>query len=137
MKKLASGLFLLCSVLLVFGFSFSQGVITGLIIDAKDLSFIPSSSPKILDEDGREIYGSAYISKEWVEKQGMVGYAKSIEEAKANTRVSGNPYIVKAIKATGPNSKDLILSNAEAQRIRDLAKNLNFLDRAKVMIVVP
>ena len=137
MKKMLSGLFLFCSVLLVFSFSFSQGVITGLIIDAKDLSFIPSSSPKILDEDGREIYGSAYLNKEWVEKQGIVGYAKSVEEAQANTRVSGNPYIVKAIKVTGPNSKDLIISNVEARKIRDFSKTLNFLDHAKVMIIVP
>jgi hypothetical protein len=115
----------------------SQGVYTGLIVDARNLSFTPSASPKILDEDGREVYGSAYLDKEWVEKHGVVGYAKSLTEGKANSRVAGNPYVVKAIKVTGPNSKDLIVSNADAQKIRELTKHLSFLDHAKVVIVVP
>ena len=68
----------LCSISL----SFSQTVYTGLIFDAGNSSFTPSASPKILDEDGREVYGSAYVDKGWVEKQGIVGYAKSLEEAR-------------------------------------------------------
>ena len=119
------------------GVLYSQTVYTGLIFDAKSLSFIPSASVKILDEDGREVYGSAYVSKEWAEKEGIVGYAKSLEDAKANQRVSGNPLIIKATKCTGPNSKDLVISNEDARKIRDLSKNINFLDKAKVMVVVP
>jgi len=88
-----------------FGLSFTQSVYTGLIFDAQKLSFIPSASPKILDEDGREIYGSAYVGKEWVEKQGIVGYAKSLDEAKANQRVAGNPLVIKAMKVTGPTTE--------------------------------
>ncbi len=124
-------------LLLVFSLAFSQGVVTGLIIDAKDLSFNPTASPKVLDEDGREVFGSAYVDKQWVEKQGIVGYAQSLEDAKDNPRVAGNPVVVKALKVTGPNNKDLILSAEDARKIRDLAKNLNFLDHAKVMIIVP
>jgi len=119
------------------GLVFPQSVYTGLIFDAQHLSFIPSASPKILDEDGREVYGSAYVDKEWVEKQGIAGYAKSLEEAKANQRVSGNPLVINAIKVTGANNRDLIISNEDARKIRKLAKNINFLDRAKVIIVVP
>lgn len=123
--------------LLICGLAFSQGVVTGLIIDAQNLPFIPSLTPKVLDEEGREIYGSAYVSREWTEKQGMVGYAKSLEEARANPRVSGNPLVVKAIQVSGPNNRDLILSNEDARKIRQLSQNLNFLDHAKVMIIVP
>jgi len=137
MKKAIGALFLLGMTFLIIGPALAQGVYTGLIIDAKDLSFIPSASPKILDEDGREIYGSAFLNKEWVEKHGVVGYAKSLTEAKLNSRVAGNPYVAKAIKVTGPNSKDLIVSNADAREIRELTKHLNFLDHAKVVIVVP
>jgi hypothetical protein len=122
---------------LFISMTLAQGVYTGLIIDARDLSFNPSASPKILDEDGREIYGSAFFDKEWVEKHGVVGYAKSLTEAKVNSRVADHPYVVKAIKVTGPNNKDLILSQTDTQKIRELAKNLNFLDQAKVLIIVP
>jgi len=124
-------------MLISSGALYSQTVYSGLIFDARNSSFIPSASVKILDEDGREVYGSAYVSKEWAEKQGIVGYAKTLEDAKANQRVAGNPMVIKAMKATGPNSKDLVISNEDARKIRDLSKNLNFLDKAKVMVVVP
>jgi hypothetical protein len=137
MKKAMSGLSIMGMIFFTIGLALAQSVYTGLIIDASDLSFIPSASPKIFDEEGREIYGSAYLDKEWVEKHGIVGYAKSLKEGKANARVTGNPYIIKAIKVTGPNSKDLIISNTDAGKVRELAKHLNFLDQAKVVIVVP
>ena len=124
-------------MLISSGALYSQAVHTGLIFDARSSSFLPSASVKILDEDGREVYGSAYVSKEWAEKQGIVGYAKTLEDAKANQRVAGNPMVIKAMKATGPNGKDLVISNEDARKIRDLSKNLNFLDKAKVMVVVP
>ena len=137
MKKAMGGLSFMGMTFLAIGLALAQGVYTGLIVDASDLSFTPSASPKILDEEGREIYGSGYLEKEWVEEHGVVGYAKSLAEGKTNARVAGNPYIIKAIKVTGPNSKDLIISNADAGKIRELTKHLNFLDRAKVVIVVP
>lgn len=137
MKKTIAVLSVFGSVFLSSGLVFPQNVYTGLIFDAQHLSFIPSASPKILDEDGREVYGSAYVDKEWVEKQGIAGYAKSLEEAKANQRVSGNPLVINAMKVTGANNRDLIISNEDARKIRELAKNINFLDRAKVIIVVP
>ncbi len=137
MKKTIAVLSVFGSVFLSSGLVFPQSVYTGLIFDAQHLSFIPSASPKILDEDGREVYGSAYVDKEWVEKQGIAGYAKSLEEAKANQRVSGNPLVINAMKVTGANNRDLIISNEDARKIRELAKNINFLDRAKVIIVVP
>ena len=124
-------------MLISAGALYSQTVYTGLIFDAQSSSFIPSASVKILDEDGREVYGSAYVSKEWAEKQGIVGYAKTVDDAKANQRVAGTPLVIKAMKATGPNNKDLVISNEDARKIRDLSKNLNFLDKAKVMVVVP
>ena len=124
-------------MLISSGALYSQTVYTGLIFDAQSSSFIPSASVKILDEDGREVYGSAYVSKEWAEEQGIVGYAKTVDDAKANQRVSGTPLVIKAMKATGPNNKDLVISNEDARKVRDLSKNINFLDKAKVMVVVP
>jgi len=119
------------------GVLLSQTVYTGLIFDARGSSFVPSASVKIQDEDGREVYGSAYVSKEWAEKQGIVGYAKTLDDARANPRVAGSPLVVKALRAAGPNNKDLVISNEDARKIRDLARNFNFLDQAKVLVVVP
>jgi hypothetical protein len=137
MNKVFSVLFLFTLILSLPSSAFSQTVYTGLIFDAQNLTFTPSASVKILDEDGREIYGSAYVSKDWADKHGIVSYVKDLAQAKANQRVAGNPLVIKAIKVTGPNNKDLVISNDDARRVRDLAKHLNFLDAAKVVIIVP
>ena len=137
MKKASSAAFFMIFILSLSGLALSQTVYTGLIFDAQNLPFTPSASVKIHDEDGREVYGSAYVSKDWAEKHGIVSYVKDLSQAKANQRVAGNPLVIKAIKVTGPNNKDLVISNDDARRIRDLAKHLNFLDAAKVVIIVP
>jgi hypothetical protein len=137
MKKILSAAILTIFILSLSGLALAQTVYTGLIFDAQTLTFTPSASVKILDEDGREVYGSAYVSKDWAEKQGIVSYVKDLAQAKANQRVAGNPLVIKAIKVTGPNNKDLVISNDDARRVRDLAKHLNFLDAAKVVIIVP
>ena len=41
----------------------------------------PALSPRILDETGIEVYGSAYVSREWAIKNGVVGYSKDITAA--------------------------------------------------------
>ena len=137
MKKVLSVALFMIFILSVPGLCLAQTVYTGLIFDAQSLTFTPSGSVKILDEDGREVYGSAYVSKDWADKHGIVSYAKSLDQAKANPRVAGNPLVIKAVRVTGPNNKDLVISNDDARRVRDLAKNLNFLDAAKVVIIVP
>jgi hypothetical protein len=137
MKKVLSASILTIFILSLPGWALAQTVYTGLIFDAQNLTFTPSASVKILDEEGREVYGSAYVSKEWAEKQGIVSYVKDLAQAKANQRVAGNPLVIKAIKVMGPNNKDLVISNDDARRVRDLAKHLNFLDAAKVVIIVP
>jgi len=137
MKKVFSAAFFMIFILSLPGLSLAQTVYTGLIFDAQSLTFTPSASVKILDEDGREVYGSAYVAKDWADKHGIVSYAKSLDQAKANQRVAGNPLVIKAVRVTGPNNKDLVISNDDARRVRDLARHLNFLDAAKVVIVVP
>jgi len=137
MKKVFQAAFFMIFILSLSGLSPAQTVYTGLIFDAQSLPFTPSASVKILDEDGREIYGSAYVAKDWADKHGIVGYSKTLEQAKANQRVAGNPLVIKAVRVTGPNNKDLVISNDDARRVRDLAKHLNFLDAAKVVIIVP
>ena len=137
MKKVLSAAILTIFILSLAGLALAQTVYTGLIFDAQNLTFTPSASVKILDEDGREVYGSAYVSKDWAEKQGIVSYVKDLAQAKANQRVAGNPLVIKAIKVTGPNNKDLVISNEDARKVRDLSKNINFLDAAKVVIIVP
>lgn len=109
---------------------------SGLIIDARGTGVLPAMSPKIYDPDGREVYGSAYVSREWAVSQGVVGYVKSIDAAKSDDRVKGSPVVIKAVEATGANKADLVISKADADTIRAIAQRQNFLSEGRVMIVL-
>ena len=114
----------------------TSGAFTGLIVDARGLGIRPAMAPKILDESGQEVYGSRYVSREWAVKIGMVGYDKDVNKARSNDRVANNPLIVKAVKASGPNKADVVISSNDAARIRQAAATQNFLDKCKVMFIV-
>ena len=111
-------------------------IFSGLIIDCRGLKVKPALSPKVLDEDGKEIYGSAYVTKEWAVKYGVVGYAKTVEGAAKLDRVGDKPGQVKAVKASGDNSTDIVISKDDAADIRSASKNLKFLSECRVIFVV-
>jgi hypothetical protein len=114
-----------------------ETIFTGLIINCKGLKIKPALSPRVLDESGREVYGSAYVSREWAVKYGVVGYAKEVAAAaKQTSRVGKAPGQVKAQKAHGSNSTDVVISNDDAADIRSAAKNLKFLSECRVIFVV-
>lgn len=110
---------------------------TGLIIDARGLGAVPALVPKIFNEDGKEIYGSAYVSREFAVKWGMAGYAKTVEQAASFTdRVGNQPGVIKAIRATGASRADLVISNQDALSVQAAAKSMKFLADCRVIIVV-
>jgi len=111
-------------------------VYTGLIIDARGLDVRPAMAPKIIDEQGNEIYGSKYVSRDYAVDIGMVGYEKNVETATQNERVADNPLVVKAVDVQGPNMTDLVISQADARKIHNAASNMNFLQRCKVMFIL-
>lgn len=113
-----------------------SGVFTGLIVDARGLNARPAMAPKILDEQGSEVYGSGYVSREYAVQIGVVGYERDINRARTNERVTNNPLVVKGIKASGTNQSDIMISNADAQKVLAAAQNLNFMENCKVMFIV-
>ena len=66
----------------------------------------------------------------------MVGYEKSEFNARKNEWVADTPLVIKAIKASGPNKTDVVISNADAQTIHNAAANMNFLQQCKVMFIL-
>jgi len=114
----------------------SSAVFTGLVVDAKGLKVRPAMSPKILDENKQEVYGSAYVSREFAVQQGMSGYAKEVATAQHNQRVTDNPLTVKGLRTEGPGRSDVVISNADASMLRSASENLSFMKKCRVMIVV-
>ncbi len=109
---------------------------TGLVVDARGIGARPAMSPRIYDEDGKEVYGSANVDREYAVQQGMSGYARDLTAAQSNQRVTANPVTVKALKTGGPGKSDVIISNADAGQIRASAENASFMKKCRVMIVL-
>ena len=109
---------------------------TGLIVDARGLGIRPAMAPKVLNEDGKEVYGSAWINRDWAVREGMAGYLRDPLQAQQNPRVTDKPLTVKAIKATGDARVDVVISNADASMIHGAAQNLSFLEKCRVIILV-
>ncbi len=114
----------------------APAIYTGLVVDACGLGARPAMAPKILDERGQEVYGSAYVSREFAVQQGMAGYAKDLTASQTNPRVTNQPLTVKGLKTEGPSRADFVISNADADTIRGASENLSFLRKCRVMIVV-
>jgi hypothetical protein len=106
------------------------------VVDARGLNAKPAMSPRIIDENGQEIYGAAYVSREYAVQQGVSGYSKNMDSAVSNERVTNNPMIAKGIKTAGPGKSDIMISNAEASKIKGSPENLAFMKKCRAIIVV-
>lgn len=114
------------------------GSYTGVIIDCRGMGVEPAMSPQIVDANGKEIYiapGSP-IDPDLVVNIGIVGYADTLNQAQANSRVGKNPLIIKASKAGGKFKTDAVVSAADGQKIKQADSSANFLSRSKVIFVV-
>ena len=111
-------------------------VYTGMVVDGRGIQARPAMSPKITDEDSREVYGSMQVDREYAVQQGISGYARDLTAAQTNPRVTNNPITVKGLKADGPGRSDIVISNADAANIRAAADNLSFMKKCRVMIVL-
>ena len=114
----------------------SPSVFTGLVVDTRGLGTKPVMVPKILDENAREVYGSAFVSREYAVQQGMSGYSKDLAAAQSNQRVGDNPLTVKGLRTEGVEHSDVIISNVDARRLRSASENLSFMKKCLVIIVV-
>jgi hypothetical protein len=109
---------------------------TGLLIDARGLNVKPAMAPKVLNEDGKEVYGSAWINRDYAVREGMVGYMKDRDAAQSNPRVTDKPLMVKALKVSGDARVDTVISNADALMLQSASQNLSMLQKCRVIILV-
>lgn len=109
---------------------------SGLIVNAKGLGVLPSISPRILDEKGKEVYGASVVSDSGMQQGGIAAYESDVEGAKGPERVGDKPLIVKALRLKAKTKTDIVISNADAEKLRDKGSDLSFLANGKVVIVV-
>jgi hypothetical protein len=109
---------------------------TGVVVDARGTRFAPALVPRIVDENGDEVFGAAFASREFAVQRGMVGYTSDMGKAIKNPRVTDRPMTIKGLPTKGPGYGDIIVSVSDANRLRGNFNHLVFLKKCRVMIVL-
>ena len=110
---------------------------TGLIVDASGLEGKPALFPSVVEDGtGRQLFGLGVIDVNQAAKEGVVGYAPSLDAARKNPRVGANPLVVSAIQASGLNRAKFAVSPEDAKTISDADAKAAFLAKCKVVIVI-
>ena len=114
----------------------TSGGVTGIIIDGKGLGLRPAMSPRIVNQSGSVVYGPGQYSRDYAATNGVVGYAKSMEQAKADPRVQGNPLVIRGSSVSGASAADLVISNVDAGKIARADGSAGLLGDCRVMFVL-
>ena len=110
---------------------------TGLIVDARGTGAKPSMVPSLVDENGAEVFGPAYVSREYAVQYGVCQYIRlKNNDWSVLPRVAPKPLVVKGLKTDPPESCRIVISNFDASKLRGASSHLEFLKRCRVIIVL-
>lgn len=115
----------------------TPGNYTGVIVDCRGLGLVPAMSPAIVSQKGGEVYlGQLEVKPDFVINQGIVGYARSLSQARQDARVGEMPLIIKGLNATGSFRTDVVISEKDTQHLLGLDKLGQVLQASKVIFVM-
>ena len=114
----------------------TSGGVTGIIIAGSGLGLRPAMSPRILNQSGTVLYGPGQYDRDYAAANGVVGYAKTLGQAKADTRVQGNPLVLRGASASGTAKTDVIISNADAGKLVSAGRSAGLLQDCRIMFVL-
>lgn len=115
--------------------AFKGGVATGMVIDGRGLGLRPALLPRIIDQQGQELYVGQVVPRTNAVEQGVAGYARDVQAAANNFRVTDNPAVIKAVRASGNARTDVVINQGDAQAFRELGNKGDFLKYCRVIIV--
>jgi len=114
----------------------ANGHYTGLVVDARGIGAKPAMAPLLVDESGREVFGAAFVSREYAVQYGVCEYVRALKDPSRAKRVAPKPLAVKGLRTIPGRYCDIVISNADAARLRDVSENLNFLKQCRVIIIM-
>jgi hypothetical protein len=109
---------------------------TGLLVDARSIELHPALVFKILDENLEEVFGPAFVSREFAVQKGMAAYYTDSESARSDPRINDHPLTVKALRTDWPSRSDIVISNADASKLKSASDHLQFLKESRVVILL-
>jgi hypothetical protein len=109
---------------------------SGLIVDALGIKAKPAMVPKIIDENGEEVFGSAFVNRESAVELGVCGYFQDLSFARKHVRVADTPLLVKGLQTKTGSDSVIIISNADAGKLKSASQHLQLLRKTRVLIVI-
>ncbi len=111
--------------------------VTGLIVDARGLDFLPSQSMRLLDPDGNPVYPPINLGQDlnaaFVGSEGTAAYTTSEDQARSLVnRIGERPHRLRALRTLG---YDLVISAEDAFNLRQMNAVDGFLDRFAVVVI--
>jgi hypothetical protein len=108
---------------------------TGLIVDARGLNLKPALAPRLLDEQGKELYAGGILTRDQAVEAGVAGYAKDLVAGSRQSRVTDNPLIVKGVRVSGTRGTDVVLNADAVKAIQQSEPTSRYLQQARVVMV--
>lgn len=108
---------------------------TGLILDTRGLGVEPVLYPVIVNEQGREIYSSLFVSREFAVQYGVCIYLCDMDRAAVHPRIGSNPLIVKGLRKSGKDDTSIIISMTDAKKIEKVKERHEFFKECRIIIV--
>jgi len=109
---------------------------TGVLIDARDITLNPALFLKVFTDEGKEVYGLSFVDSNYVITQGLVTYSTSYADAFKNDKLGINPLRITAMKSSGENKTDIIISSASAKMMHSSQHNLELLEHCQVVVLI-
>ncbi len=113
---------------------YSAKSITGLVFDVRDLPIKPSMIPKIYSESGELIFGPEHVSRDYVERYGIVGYTK--DAANVLERVGENPLLLKVFALREGNAAHIVLGKDTVEQLVKIDKRGRLFRESRVAFLV-
>ncbi|MDD9302422.1 MAG: hypothetical protein HUK40_08785 [Desulfobacter sp.] len=108
---------------------------TGLVVDARDLGLDPILYPVIVSEQGKEIYSSMFVSREFAVQYGVATYLCDMETALSFKRIGSNPLVFKALRKADNKTNAVMVSMKDAKSLEKSTERHKFLKECRVVIV--
>lgn len=128
---------------------------TGIMIDTRELGVRPATFPTVTDEEGRILYEKKTAPHDLVREMGTVQYFVHANQSSAiistnhvfsvsdkpsqltpEKRVGPRPLHIKGIQKLGSLGTDIMVSAADAKKIRQDPTLMNLLRKTNVIIVI-
>ena len=107
-----------------------------VLVDCRGLQMASCMSPRIYQTTGDEVWGTMQIPPEFVIETGIAAFPRSMEGAMRCSRAGSNPLIVKAYAMRDSNRFYPIISNKDADTLREANRDSHFFERTAVIFLL-